>query len=376
MDEAWGIHRLGAMLGCVKCIRIHLTLILGSRRVAYGELMQPRHSSQATVTIPAGCRDDVVPMSDPRAEPLVSAGVGQVALSRLVAGFEWPGPDPLTHLVLATVEGTGRLVLGDREHSLAPGTIAVCPSQTPRYQSADEPWRVVTIRLANIDFWQRFRETGPFVLEGQDPYRFASPVLGILGELPAAVTAVSGASHGRPPLDEFLSRFEAQLNPEPGACGPGVATEPFSLYAVILRIQLEALLAGPPLVGNDEQRLHGLWEIVRREPGRNWSVEALACHLNVSRATLHRLVARHHDNTPGAIVDRIRMDHAARLLAHGDLPVKAVAAQVGYSTPYSFSAAFRRSRGCPPSVFRAQGAGVRMGHDADSLSSTSVHHYH
>ena len=297
-------------------------------------------------------------MSDPRAEPLVSAGVGQVALSSLVAGFDWPGPDPRTHLVLATVDGMGRLLLGDREHHLVPGTVAVCPAHTPRYQWADEPWRLVTIRLADIDFWHRFRETGPFVLEGQDPYRFAAPALGILGELPPAVTAVSGASHGRDPMDEFLSRFAAQLNLEPDALGPGVATEPFSLYAVILRIQLEALLAGPPSVGNDERRLHGLWEAVRREPGQDWSVEALAHHLNVSRATLHRLVARHHEGTPGAIVDRIRMDHAARLLAHGDLPVKAVAAQVGYSTPYSFSAAFRRSRGCPPSVFRTQAADI------------------
>jgi AraC-like DNA-binding protein len=223
-----------------------------------------------------------------------------------------------------------------------------------RYQWADQPWRLVTIRLADIDFWQRFRETGSFVLEGQDPFRFAEPALGIHGELPPAITAVSGASHGRDPMDEFLSRFAAQLNLEPDASGPGVATEPFSLYSVILRIQLEALLAGPPSVGADEQRLHGLWEAVRREPGQDWSVETLARHLNVPRATLHRLVARHHEGTPGAIVDRIRMDHAARRLAHGDLPVKAVAAQVGYSTPYSFSTAFRRSRGCPPSVYRAR----------------------
>lgn len=320
--------------------------------------MSPRRVSQSTVTIPAGCRDDVVPMSDRRAEPLVSAGVGQVALSSLVAGFEWPGPDPRTHLVLATIDGTGQLLLGDREHHLVPGTVALCPAHTPRYQWADEPWRLVTIRLADIDLWRRFRETGPFVLEGQEPYRFAAPVLGILGELPQAVTAVSGASHGRDPMDEFLSRFAAQLNLEPDALGPGVATEPFSLYAVILRIQLEALLAGPPSVGNDERRLHGLWEAVRREPGQDWSVEALARHLNVSRATLHRLVRRRHESTPGAIVDRIRMDHAARLLAHGHLPVKAVAAQVGYATPYSFSAAFRRSHGCPPSVFRTQNARI------------------
>jgi AraC-like DNA-binding protein len=295
-------------------------------------------------------------MSDRRAEPLLSAGVGQVALSSLVSGFHWPGPDPRTHLVLATVEGTGRLAVGDRDHQLVPGTVAVCPARTARDQWADEPWRVVTIRLADIDLWQRFRETGPFVLEGQDPHRFAAPALGILGELAPAVTAVSEASHGRNPMDEFMSRFGAPRNLEPDALGPGVATDPFSLYAVILRIQLEALRAGPPSVGKDERRLRGLWEAVRREPGQNWSVESLARHLNVSRATLHRLVAHHHETTPGAIVDRIRMDHAARLLASGDLPVKAIAAQVGYATPYSFSAAFRRGRGCPPSVFRAQAA--------------------
>lgn len=306
------------------------------------------------MTIPAGCRDDVVPLSDPRAEPLISAGVGQVALSSLVAGFDWPGPDPRTHLVLATVDGAGRLVLGDREHDLVSGTVAVCPAHSPRYQRADERWRVVTIRLADNDLWRRFRETGAFVLEGEDPYRFAAPTLGILGQLPPAATVVTGPSQGRDPMDEFLSRFGAPGYIEPGAPGTGVPSDPFSLYAVILRIQLEGLLAGPPLVGDDESRLHGLWEAVRRDPACDWSVKAQARHLSVSRATLHRLVTRHHQNTPRAVVDRIRMDHAARLLAYGDLPVKAVATQVGYSTPYSFSAAFRRSHGCPPSVFRTQ----------------------
>jgi AraC-like DNA-binding protein len=285
---------------------------------------------------------------------LASAGVNQVALSSLVAGFDWPGPDPRTHLVLATVGGVGRLLLAGQEHRLVPGTVAMCPAHSPRYQWADEPWRVVTIRLADNDLWRRFRDTGPFVLDGQDPYRFAAPTLGILGELPPAVTTVSGASHGRIPMDEFLSRFAAQLNPGGGTTPSAVPTDPFALYSVVLRIQLETLLAGPPTVGTDENRLHGLWEAVRREPGRDWSVAALARHLNVSRATLHRLVARHHDSTARAIVDRIRMEHAERLLAHGDLPVKAVAAQVGYSTPYSFSAAFRRSRGCPPSAFRTR----------------------
>lgn len=99
------------------------------------------------------------------------------------------------------------------------------------------------------------------------------------------------------------------------------------------------------------------------------TVESLAEHLNVSRATLHRLVARHYENSPGAIVDRIRMKHAAHLLAHGELPVKAIAAQVGYATPYSFSAAFRRAHGCPPSAFREQASGIA--YDARDKTRTS-----
>lgn len=306
------------------------------------------------MTIPDGCRDDVVPLFDGRAEPLASVGVTQVAVSSLVVGFDWPGPDPRTHLVLATIEGSGRLVLGGREHVLAAGSVAVCPAHTPRRHFADAPWRLVTIRLAAIEPWGRFAEVGPFVLDGQDPYRFGAPTLGILGELPPAMTVVSGPSHGRDPMDEFLVRFGAQMNRAPGVSAPATPTEPFVLYALALRIQLESLLDGPPSVSDEERRLARLWEAVRREPGRDWRVESLARHLSVSRPTLHRLVARWHGATPGAIVERIRMDHAAHLLAHGSLPVKAIAAQVGYSTPYSFSAAFRRARGVPPSAFREQ----------------------
>ncbi|MEQ8842681.1 MAG: AraC family transcriptional regulator [Acidimicrobiales bacterium] len=316
--------------------------------------MESQRSSRATVTIPDGCRDDVVPLFDHRAETLVSVGVTQVALSALVAGFDWPGPDPHTHLVLATVEGRGRLLLGDREHDLGPGTVAVCPAHTARHQWADEPWRLVTIRLAEIEPWRRLQEMGPFVLDAEDPYRFAAPVLGILGELPPAMTVVSEASRGRDPIDEFLNRFGSRMNLASSDAGPTAPTEPFSLYALVLRIQLEALRTGPPSISDAERHLASLWEAVRREPGRNWNVESSAAHLSVSRATLHRLVTRHHRSSPGAIVERIRMDHAAHLLVHGELPVKAISAQVGYATPYSFSAAFRRARGCPPSEFREQ----------------------
>ncbi|MEL6985128.1 MAG: hypothetical protein AAFO29_22035, partial [Actinomycetota bacterium] len=86
---------------------------------------------RSTVTIPADCRDDVVPTTDPRAQPLFDAGVPQVMRSVLRAGFDWPGPNPATHLVLATIAGTGTLALSTETHTLTAGTIAVLPARCP-----------------------------------------------------------------------------------------------------------------------------------------------------------------------------------------------------------------------------------------------------
>jgi AraC-like DNA-binding protein len=297
-------------------------------------------------------------MSDPRAAPLTSRAVGFVAISTLVAGFDWPGPGPRTHLVLVTLEGRGRLRVAGEERDLLPGSVAVCPAGVPRRHWAEDHWRLVTVRVGDVEQWDRLTETGPFVIAGEDPQRFAAPVQGILAELPAVLTAVSGASRGRSPMDEILSRFSTQIGLEGAPGAATVATDPFSLHASALGMQLDRLLEGPPSTDREEIQLRGLWEAVRRDPGARWSVESLAGQLNVSRATLHRMVARHFDQSPGVLVERIRMDHAAHLLAHGGIPIKAIAAQVGYSTPYSFSAAFRRVVGTPPSAFRAQVAAV------------------
>jgi AraC-like DNA-binding protein len=47
-----------------------------------------------------------------------------------------------------------------------------------------------------------------------------------------------------------------------------------------------------------------------------------------------------------------RLGRGARLLRETDAPLAAIAHQVGYSTEFAFSAAFRREYGLPPSHFR------------------------
>jgi AraC-like DNA-binding protein len=47
-----------------------------------------------------------------------------------------------------------------------------------------------------------------------------------------------------------------------------------------------------------------------------------------------------------------RLSHAADLLTTTDATLEAIARQVGYSSAFAFSAAFKRTRGVSPSRYR------------------------
>lgn len=292
-------------------------------------------------------------MADRRVASLRHAGVGLVSISQLDAGFDWPGPNPRTHLVLATRAGEGELAVGTEWSTLDSGSIAVCPAGVARHHRAQRPWEVLSIRLRDVEPWSTFRAAGSVVLRGQEVDRLVTPVRGILSELPAAITRIEGETRGSAPMAVILDRYANRV-PQPDMPGAGVRrSEPFAMYASILRLQLERLVTVGPRDDGGE-RVEHLWEQVRRDPGAAWSVPALAEALHVSRATLHRLVRRHTSESPGAMVERIRMEHAEHLLAHTDLPVKAIAKQVGYGSAYAFSSAFRRAVGESPSHRRSR----------------------
>jgi AraC family transcriptional regulator len=52
-------------------------------------------------------------------------------------------------------------------------------------------------------------------------------------------------------------------------------------------------------------------------------------------------------------VEQRRMDKARRLLAETDLPMKAIAFDLGFASQAVFSTAFRRCAGVSPSTYRA-----------------------
>jgi AraC-like DNA-binding protein len=153
---------------------------------------------------------------------------------------------------------------------------------------------------------------------------------------------------------EYLSRYADRLGQPVSDDDPTFPPpDPFQLHATILRSQLQAMLAPrravPP--GDEAIALAGLWSRVREQPRGPWDTDALASSLGVSRATLYRMVKRHHGMSPGKVVEGLRMEEARRLLSESQHPIEVIAEQVGYASAFSFSASFKRVAGEPPSRF-------------------------
>ena len=66
----------------------------------------------------------------------------------------------------------------------------------------------------------------------------------------------------------------------------------------------------------------------------------------------HRLFKEAFGETPAQYVARLRFEEAKRLLGHTSLSVVEVCVEVGYQSANSFSLAFARRVGVPPTEFR------------------------
>ena len=96
--------------------------------------------------------------------------------------------------------------------------------------------------------------------------------------------------------------------------------------------------------------------IVEEEYGSDLSLDDVARRVASSRRQLHRSYAEIGCTTFREHLTRVRMEHAAALLATHRLTVREVAQRVGYRQPAQFAKAFRRHRGLAPSAFRRIGA--------------------
>lgn len=86
------------------------------------------------------------------------------------------------------------------------------------------------------------------------------------------------------------------------------------------------------------------------------NMEALARQFHVGYCWFHRCFRKHAGVSPNQYHLNLRLAKAAQMLRCTQLPVKEIAAKLGYPTPDYFSAAFKKKMKQPPQQYR-DGAG-------------------
>ena len=94
--------------------------------------------------------------------------------------------------------------------------------------------------------------------------------------------------------------------------------------------------------------------LIARDYASDLQIEGVARSLATSRRQLQRAFSEVGETTFRDELARVRMHHARVLLAADQIPVRAVAARVGYNQPAQFAKSFRRHHGESPSVYRRQ----------------------
>jgi len=102
-----------------------------------------------------------------------------------------------------------------------------------------------------------------------------------------------------------------------------------------------------PVVGRALRLLH-------HNPAWPWTLVELAAATGVSRAGLARRFTKLVGEPPMTFLTGWRIALAADLLREPDATLGAIARQVGYSSPFALSAAFKRVYGVSPREYRAR----------------------
>jgi AraC-like DNA-binding protein len=171
----------------------------------------------------------------------------------------------------------------------------------------------------------------------------------LLDALPAVL--VLGAEEWDSPLVDLLAT-------EAGCDGPG--QEAYLdrlldlLLIAVLRIWFDRNENAPTWWHAEHDPVVGpALKLIYNNPDHPWTVANLAAAVGSSRAVFASRFTEQVGEPPIAFLTNWRLALAADLLRSSQATIAAVARQVGYSTPFALSSAFKRAYGVSPNTYRA-----------------------
>ena len=85
---------------------------------------------------------------------------------------------------------------------------------------------------------------------------------------------------------------------------------------------------------------------------RSFRLSDMAGDLNISENYLYKIFVSKTGKSPGAFITALRMETAKQALANPSLPIKMIAAHLGYPDISHFSTVFKRVYGMSPREYR------------------------
>jgi AraC-like DNA-binding protein len=266
-----------------------------------------------------------------------------------------PMPVMTVHYVL---HGEGTLKTGDgSEVSYDPGSIIIAPAGLSK-SFGDDGCLGETQGLENCTVLDR------------GLVKFASGGAGGIGSLMVCGMLCAGGDgdlglfgHLQAPIverfggDDTLPRIFRLLLDE--LATPGIGSQAIiealmkQCFVLLLRRKLQRAEIDTPLfaVLRDRRMVRAVAAVLN-QPSAPHTVESLAAAAGMSRSPFAERFAQVFGQTPIDFVQKVRLRMGAQLLETTELPVKTIAASVGYMSRSYFSRAFRSAYGLDPTKYR------------------------
>jgi AraC-like DNA-binding protein len=270
-----------------------------------------------------------------------------LTIAAMVRGEAWvihddADPVPLQRGDVAVMRGPDHYTVAD-DPATPPG-IVIHPGQ--RCTTLDGEELVDTMSLG-VRTWGNSLDgetvilTGSYQMEGEVSQR-------LLRTLPRLLVLAD---------DEWDSPIVPLLAEEIVKDDPGQEAVLDRLLDLLVIAVLRAWFARPEADAPDWYRAYGdpvvgrALRLIHHNPAHAWTVAELARETGTSRAALARRFTELVGEPPMTFLTEWRIALAADLLLEPGATIGSVAAQVGYSTPFALSAAFKRVRGVSPRAY-------------------------
>lgn len=252
----------------------------------------------------------------------------------------------------AVLEGQCRMTVdGQAPMILQAGDFVLVPAMRDLINASLEAPADVTTTLpveVGEGLFRIGRQNGPAELRMRVGHcSFGSPDAALLVPLLPQVVLVRG--------EPRLSALVQMVGEESRAQRPAREVVLERLLEVLL---IEALRCGPGTAatpglarGLADERLGAMLRALHARPEHSWTVAELAAEAGLSRSAFFARFSRMVGMAPMEYLLAWRMALAKRLLRGRDLQVEQVAERVGYGSASTFSVAFARHVGLPPSRY-------------------------